>query len=172
MKIARAIILLPICESLKNLTEENRKDFLSYTDNRSEMKSARVDSWLIKAIGKEKTIIYQSHSKDSTKTWTQFIRAEIRNQINPFGLKKGLEGNILVGCNCPAFKWWGYSYIMTTRKSVFPGYGNTIFRKIRNPNLVGTVCKHLVSVLKRLPEDNRKIYLQLNPEERNLGAKQ
>lgn len=58
-------------------------------------------------------------------------------------------GNIRVHCPCPSFSFWGFRYIMTTRDAaMFP---ETRFPRIRNPQLKGVVCKHLIKTLKVLP---------------------
>jgi hypothetical protein len=56
------------------------------------------------------------------------------------------SGNILTFCNCPAFQFF-YSYISDQLDiSLQP---ENRFPSIRNPNLQGTVCKHLISVFRR-----------------------
>lgn len=59
------------------------------------------------------------------------------------------ESDLEVYCDCPAFKYWGYKYIswnldMGVEKE-------TRNPKVRNPKLKGTVCKHLIMTLERLP---------------------
>lgn len=56
-----------------------------------------------------------------------------------------LSGDIAVYCNCPDFLYKGYKYMGYNM-----GYGffrEMRFPKKRNPNLEGTVCKHLGAVL-------------------------
>jgi len=60
------------------------------------------------------------------------------------------HGDIRVHCNCPAYKWWGWSYISTQVGYKF-GKRQDIFPKIRNPRLHGSVCKHLINALGALP---------------------
>lgn len=58
-------------------------------------------------------------------------------------------GNIKVHCPCPAFKFWGHQYIQTTRDSaIIP---EIRYPRIRNPQLKGGCCKHLIRTLKVLP---------------------
>lgn len=58
-------------------------------------------------------------------------------------------GNVRVHCPCPAFKYWGYQYIMTQKDSaILP---EIRYPHIRNPQLKGVVCKHLNRTIKVLP---------------------
>lgn len=56
-----------------------------------------------------------------------------------------MAGDIAVHCTCKDFRYSGYKYMAWQM-----GYGvksENRFPKIRNPNLEGTVCKHLYSAL-------------------------
>lgn len=93
------------------------------------------------------------------KQYYQYIRLRHTNQLkralskNPNLSKKQtadiirqliLSGHILVYCSCPDFKY-RYQY-----KSFVQGYGifkELRFPRIRNPQLTGSVCKHMISVL-------------------------
>jgi hypothetical protein len=56
-----------------------------------------------------------------------------------------LSGNIAVSCSCPDFLYFGSKFILwNTGAGILR---ETRFPKIRNPNLEGTVCKHLGTVL-------------------------
>lgn len=81
--------------------------------------------------------IVPEEEREFVTTWDQ-LKAEYPDILG---------SNILVHCNCPAHLYWGRKYIMTELDTAlepeprFPG--------IRNPGLEGTVCKHLVSILRR-----------------------
>ena len=75
-------------------------------------------------------------------------------------------GDLMVRCNDPSFLFFGYSYILAQLDSnaysnpsgteKYPDYdGNTgvedRYPIIRNPDLEGIVCKHLIRVLTQLP---------------------
>lgn len=47
-----------------------------------------------------------------------------------------------VFCNCPAFKFWGFEYILTRKGSVY-GEGEKRYPIEKNPDLKGVFCKHL-----------------------------
>jgi hypothetical protein len=75
-------------------------------------------------------------------------------------------GDVKVSCTCGAFLYFGYAYILTQLDAIYPTQNweqvpytlakrNTSgtdniedrFPEIRNPDLVGVVCKHLDTVL-------------------------
>lgn len=155
-------LLLPSQRYIE-INESTREEFLRDTDLRSETKAKRVASDLIAIQGK--TLIYKSKSVDSSRFWTQLVLAPIQPKMTKFGVNKNLsQGNLMVNCDCPAFKWWGYAYITTSMRAIYPGKEVTIYPKIRNPRLVGTVCKHLISVFQRMRIDGDLIYYTLNKD--------
>jgi hypothetical protein len=143
------------------VTGINRQSVLDDADVRSAQRSARVTSRLAK-IETGNILIYQSQSRDSFKVWTQLVRINTHKMQAMFGIKRALNSDMLVYCDCPAFKYWGYQYICTSRRIIMPGHDENRFPGIRNPHLVGTVCKHLIRVLTQLPEDAKQIYKLLN----------
>jgi dihydrodipicolinate synthase/N-acetylneuraminate lyase len=56
--------------------------------------------------------------------------------------------DILVHCSCPSFLYHGYAYIATKLGFAIKREGRP--PRIRNPGLRGTVCKHLVVVLREM----------------------
>lgn len=89
--------------------------------------------------------------------WETYIRFdEFANEIldtraNPVEASRLLlwSGNISVHCGCPAYRYWGYQYIMTQLDGAIEPEGR--YPSIRNPNLKGVVCKHLNRTMKVLP---------------------
>lgn len=61
-----------------------------------------------------------------------------------------LEGNISLFCSCPSFRYNGYMYMADElaygikNQQLFPG--------IRNPDLRGTVCKHLYQLMETIED--------------------
>lgn len=59
------------------------------------------------------------------------------------------SGNIRIHCACPAYLFWGMQYIDTMLDiAMVP---ETRFPGIRNPNLKGIACKHLIRTIKVMP---------------------
>ena len=67
--------------------------------------------------------------------------------------------DILINCNCPAYKFWGYNYQATqldynTRKNKENRPAD-----IRNPNDRGSVCKHLNVTLANISDNRIKPFI-------------
>lgn len=58
-----------------------------------------------------------------------------------------LESDILIHCNCPAYLYKGYKYLMTQLDTALEPEER--YPDQKNPDLEGTVCKHLIAVLRR-----------------------
>lgn len=58
-------------------------------------------------------------------------------------------GNVRVHCGCPSFSFWGFNYITTQLDAAI--VPETRYPHIRNPDLKGITCKHLIRTLKVLP---------------------
>ena len=56
-------------------------------------------------------------------------------------------GDIHVQCTCPANLYWGYRFEATQLKYAYGIPRENRFPKVRNPNLKGTICKHIDVVL-------------------------
>lgn len=79
-------------------------------------------------------------------------------------IRMALEEDIAVHCTDPSWKYWGFQYIGTRKK--YATEPEPRYPKIRNPNLKGSVCKHLDNVLFILPFQNSKIMHDLRKQER------
>ena len=61
-----------------------------------------------------------------------------------------MHGNIRVFCTCPSWLYGGYKFMATELDYAYKEY-ETRFPKIKNPKLLGTLCKHAYCVVKALP---------------------
>ena len=61
-----------------------------------------------------------------------------------------MQGEVKVYCTCPAWIYTGSKYIATKLGYAYGSQENR-FPRIRNPKLMGTVCKHAFIILKALP---------------------
>jgi hypothetical protein len=59
------------------------------------------------------------------------------------------SGDVKLHCHCPSFTFWGFNYILDQMDASI--YHEDRFPHIRNPNLKGIACKHLIRTLKVLP---------------------
>jgi len=79
------------------------------------------------------------------------IRLQARDRLmsNVDVVNLAVFGDLKFHCNCPAFKYYGFQYMATELDYAIVPESRP--PTIRNPNLEGTVCKHLYQVLQRLP---------------------
>lgn len=82
---------------------------------------------------------------EALKLDPQFKKYKLRDLVN-----LAVFGDIKCRCGCPAFLYWGYKYIMGQLDATI-GRKETRIPHIRNPKMEGAVCKHLMSVLNKLP---------------------
>lgn len=61
-----------------------------------------------------------------------------------------MHGDLKIYCTCPSWIYGGYKYMATQLDYAYQSTEDR-FPKIRNPHLMGTVCKHVYVVLKALP---------------------
>lgn len=66
------------------------------------------------------------------------------------------DGDIEVNCSCPHWVYGGYKYMATKLGYAFKDREDR-FPKIKNPKLLGTVCKHIFVTLKYLPNNSFSI---------------
>lgn len=147
--------------SLFQLIQElTARDILKDADKKSLARAKPLASTVLRFKG---NVVSTQTTSGTTKGkfWIQTLQlTSLRKQLDRVrsgntSLLKALraavlEGDIKVHCNCPAQKWWGWAYISTELGYKY-GRKQRIFPKIRNPRLRGTVCKHLINVLKTLP---------------------
>ncbi|RYD68024.1 MAG: hypothetical protein EOP83_01620 [Verrucomicrobiaceae bacterium] len=58
-------------------------------------------------------------------------------------------GNVKLHCHCPSFSYWGFNYILDQLDASI--YHEDRYPHVRNPQLRGVACKHLIRTLKVLP---------------------
>lgn len=104
-----------------------------------------------------KDVIYQGTKKNiscwlvnnNKNGWNCYIKfLDWNNQIRDTSLRANEVANLLMWsgdiqlyCGCPAFKFWGYQYILTQLgASIVP---EKRFPHKRNPQLAGIACKHI-----------------------------
>lgn len=63
-------------------------------------------------------------------------------------VRASLAGELKLHCNCPAFLYWGYKYILTKKRSSIRREPRQ--PRIRNPREEGAVCKHLFAIMQAL----------------------
>lgn len=107
--------------------------------------------------GKFHYVYVQADLADITRLYEGVAEGEGHLEAKDFN-KLLLTNNFRVGCNCQAFLYWGFKYMATMGDyEIEP---ETRDSKIRNPDHLTGLCKHLVAVIKNLYE-NTKIRTQI-----------
>lgn len=78
-----------------------------------------------------------------------------------------MQGEIRCSCTCPSWIYSGAKYIGTQLGYAYGGKENR-FPRIKNPQLKGSICKHLYVVLKALPFQKFGIASQITSELKRL----
>jgi len=128
----------------------NSKDWKAYIDPGS----AKFYNFLLDGI-----VHTSTHTTTDDKTYEQVIQfseyKKLESSLLLLFLNKASEADIIhyvvnflyntrvkVFCTCPAFKFFGFEYILTRKRSVF-GPGEYRYPIEKNPNKNGVYCKHL-----------------------------
>ena len=141
------------------LDEVTYKDILHVIDPRDlpHRDYARLIPY-VKFVGIEGSVLkFYVPSPTALNEWNTYIQftqwnSEVRDtNINANEAARLLmwTGDIRVHCGCPSFLFWGYQYILTQMDAAI--WSETIYPRIRNPQLKGIVCKHLRRTIKVLP---------------------
>lgn len=145
-----------ILAQLNAMNETTRKELLSDMEFK---RKKRADNYsaIYQSVNPVDFTIYYTVDGDKPTKWNQtvqltdmkWLRKEKDMTVNDM-LRLALTGDLKVFCNCPDFLYGGFKY-MGTELGYNLGKGEDRFPIIRNPNLQGTVCKHLYRVLYQLP---------------------
>jgi hypothetical protein len=141
------------------ITELTYKDLRLEVDAKSLARSKKLGALRYRGLSKSGDVVMFSTPSQTTKGkfWSQYIQLleleDVRKMKDLTAFQKVtllIGGDIGVKCTCPAFKYWGYNYILTQVDAVF-GRGEQRFPGVRNPELKGSVCKHLAHTLQYFP---------------------
>ena len=137
------------------IDELTRKDLLSDVEKKVIRRSANLKLPQYLGITDDYIIYMRVESSTGQGSYIVKIKLEeypdIANEADMTTKEKvriALAGNIGIYCSCPAFRYYGYEYI-TTQVGVNSGSVQNIYPKIRNPQLVGIMCKHCYPAFKR-----------------------
>lgn len=76
-------------------------------------------------------------------------------------------GNVRLHCNCPSFAFWGFQYILSQLDASI--YYEDRFPVVRNPQLRGIACKHLIKTLTVLPAHSGDMARAIKQQRAALG---
>lgn len=157
------------------LTEDTYKDLRRRAPDYLNIRDKSKDTPGSDYIGIEGDVVSfetPSHT-DPGKKYTQTIKLlELFPLIKKYsGSKKSIvivrmaiEGQIEVHCTDPSWKYWGFQHIGTRKNYAIEPEPRR--PDVRNPNMQGSVCKHLDNVLYVLPFHASEITRDLRKQKR------
>jgi len=143
---------------MNRLDELTRKDLLAALDNNTKAKAKKISGSRYVGITEDYTIHIDVNSvtaKPATKYRVKVKLLEYPDIEEEKDLdtrekvRLSLAGDMAISCSCPAFRYWGYEYIVSQLDSIV-GDEQKIFPKVRNPKLEGIMCKHCYHAMKYL----------------------
>lgn len=136
------------------LDELTRNDILKDVQSKVKKRSDSLELPTYIGITKDYTVKMKVKSATGSSSYVVSIKLveypSIADEVDLTTREKvrlSLAGDIAISCTCPAFRYWGYEYIMT-QVTAHVGDPQNIYPKIRNPKLEGTLCKHAYKALK------------------------
>ena len=139
----------------------NADDILRDVDQGSSGRASGCNSQLARLDISSGSIYTVSRCSNSRNAWEQIIQIYDWNYVIPEEEREFLDpdwnkikadypellnSELKLGCNCPAWVYQGYQYIGTELDYVLEPEHR--FPEIRNPDLEGTCCKHLIATLR------------------------
>ena len=133
---------------MERVDELTRNDLISEIEPKVKRRAAILN--LPVYIGITKDYIVQMKIQSSKKDKDYIVKIKLveypniesyRDISTKDKVRLAITGDLAISCNCAAYRYWGYEYIMTQLSSNV-GKDQNRYPQVRNPNLEGTLCKH------------------------------
>ena len=139
----------------KRIDELTRKDLLRDVDRVTIRRSKELPGRAKYAgIYPDYTINMQVDSSEMKGKYTVLIQMMEYPDLEPLEdltvdekVRLAMDGDLRINCSCKSFRYWGFEYI-TTQLSANRGPDQERFPEIRNPKLIGVMCKHCHKAVK------------------------
>lgn len=132
------------------LDELTRKELAADTDTVTRNRSKLIPYFKYAGITEDYTVLVHVRSVTANPPREYLVKIklleypDIANDEDLTVQEKvrlAITGDVAISCSCPAFLYWGFDYIVSQLDSK-AGPEQTIFPKVRNPKLLGCMCKH------------------------------
>ena len=136
--------------SLERIQELTRKDILAGIDKGTKSRAKLVQRATYLGVTRDYVVHMEVPSVTANPPTKYLVKVKlleypaIENEEDITTREKvrlALAGDVAISCSCPAFLYWGFDYIVSQLGSKV-GDTQTIFPKVRNPELSGVLCKH------------------------------
>ena len=161
------------------INEATRKELLNLADGKRKARAKKLTT-KYKGVTEQGYIEFETTSQYTPKkVYKQLIRLDDVKDIHVLkGFKKQdvvrllLSGDLSIYCSCPDFLYRGYKYMAYNMD--YGIFKENRFPKVRNPDLQGSICKHLIAVMAVIMFNRDKISFDLYNSDymkRRLGNK-
>lgn len=139
---------------MEKLHELTRNDLVSEVEPKVKRRASKLP--LPTYLGITEDYIVQMRIGSSTGSKDYIVKIKLleypsieyyRDISTQDKVRLAITGDLAISCTCPAYRYWGYEYIMTQLSSNV-GKNQEIYPQVRNPNLEGTLCKHCYRTVK------------------------
>lgn len=145
--------------SMKRLLELKRKELISDVDRWTKDKARLVRRAQYQGVTENYTVFFRVPSVTSNPPTNYTVRinladyadvAEDKDLTTQEKVRLAIAGDLKISCNCPAYLYFGYKYILTQLDTNASEDENR-FPRIRNPKLQGVMCKHCYAAIQAFP---------------------
>lgn len=138
------------------LDEFRRNEFTTETDPATKERARKL-SVHYRGVTPDYTVYFTARSSTGHGSYDVAIQMvdypEIADEEDLTVQEKvrlAIQGDLKVKCTCPAYRYWGFEYINTQLGSN-AGEDQERYPHIRNPRLVGILCKHAYQAMTIFP---------------------
>lgn len=130
----------------------------------AKLEQGNVVAYRVKASNKSK---HQEHRvRVRLESWEQEME-QADGENYKLAVKRAARGHYSIDCSCGRHQYW-YRYMATVGGYLLGRPRELSFPKVRNPNLVGTACKHVLLVAKKLQNTSEHARLAVQMEKQAI----
>ena len=137
------------------INELTRRDLVSDVDSVTKQRSRQIQgSPTYQGMTRDYVIKMKVNSATGSGDYTVSIKlVELpsllpeENMDTREKIRLAIDGDLKINCTCPAFRYFGFEYITTQLNSI-EGEPQERYPEVRNPRLVGIMCKHCFKAVK------------------------
>ncbi len=130
----------------------------------AKLEQGNVAVYRVKASNKSK---HQEHRvRVRLESWEQEME-QADGENYKLAVKRAVRGHYSIDCSCGRHQYW-YRYMATVGGYLLGRPRELSFPKVRNPNLVGTACKHVLLTAKKLQNASEHARLAVQMEKQAI----
>ena len=138
------------------LDELTRKDLLAALDGKTKKRAKLIRGYRYIGVTEDFTVYIGVNSVTAKPPTVYTVKIKLleypdlleeKDLSTRERVRLCMAGDMAISCSCPAFRYWGYEYIVSQLDSIV-GAEQKIFPKVRNPKLEGVMCKHCYYAIK------------------------